>query len=117
MGPVKEVTASNFGSEVLQSGQPVLVDFYADWCGPCRMLAPALNELAVAYAGRARVVKVNVDEQPEIAAHFRISGIPALMFFKDGELVDSVVGLAQPSVLRDKLDRLLPAQPRRYRFG
>lgn len=117
MGPVKEVTTSEFASQVLESNLPVLVDFYADWCGPCRIIAPTLHGLAVEFAGQAKVVKVNVDEEPQLAAHFGVSGIPALMFFKDGELVDSIAGLAPVNVLRSKLERLLPARVSSRRVG
>lgn len=86
MAEVK-ITVSNFESEVLRSDQPVLVDFYADWCGPCRMLAPVLEEIAREYEGGVKVGKVNVDEQMELAQKFGVSSIPLLVVFKDGQPV------------------------------
>lgn len=91
MAEVK-ITVSNFESEVLRSDQPVLVDFYADWCGPCRMLAPVLEEIAREYEGGVKVGKVNVDEQMELAQKFGVSGIPLLVVFKDGQPVAKSLG-------------------------
>ena len=91
MAEVK-ITVSNFESEVLRSDQPVLVDFYADWCGPCRMLAPVLEEIAREYEGGVKVGKVNVDEQMELAQKFGVSSIPLLVVFKDGQPVDKSLG-------------------------
>ena len=91
MAEVK-ITVSNFESEVLRSDQPVLVDFYADWCGPCRMLAPVLEEIAREYEGGVKVGKVNVDEENELAAAFGISSIPALFVVKNGKVAASTVG-------------------------
>ena len=87
------LTEQNFEAEVLNSDQPVLVDFWAEWCGPCRMLAPAVEKLAEEYEGRAKVGKVNVDEQPGLAARFGIVSIPTVMVFKGGKLADTLVGL------------------------
>ncbi|RLS75072.1 MAG: thioredoxin, partial [Planctomycetota bacterium] len=80
MSVVYHTSAENFSRDVLSSPVPVLVDFYADWCGPCRMLAPTLDKLAVEFSGKARIVKVNVDKEPELATQYRVSSIPALMF-------------------------------------
>lgn len=91
MAEVK-ITVSNFESEVLRSDQPVLVDFYADWCGPCRMLAPVLEEIAREYEGGVKVGKVNVDEQMELAQKFGVSSIPLLVVIKDGQPVAKSLG-------------------------
>ena len=91
MAEVK-ITVSNFESEVLRSDQPVLVDFYADWCGPCRMLAPVLEEIAREYEGGVKVGKVNVDEQMELAQKFGVTSIPLLVVFKDGQPVAKSLG-------------------------
>jgi thioredoxin 1 len=104
MNGVKEIQEADYRTEVLNADVPVLVDFYAPWCGPCRALAPALEGVAQAYAGRLKVVKVNVDEAPQLAVNYRIRGVPTLMFFKGGEVVDTVVGLPSANALRAKLD-------------
>lgn len=87
------LTEQNFETEVLQSDKPVLIDFWAPWCGPCRMLAPAVAQIAEEYAGKAKVCKVNVDEEPGLARQFGISGIPTVLVFKNGQLADTLVGL------------------------
>ncbi len=105
---------ADFDAQVLRSERPVLVDFYAPWCGPCNTLAPTVAKLADDFAGRATVAKVNVDEASQLASRFRVEGIPTLLFFKNGKLVDSVVGLASEKELRSKLETLLaptPAEP------
>jgi len=104
MNGVREITEANFQNEVLASANPVLVDFYAPWCGPCRMLAPALEGIAAKYSGRIRVVKVNVDEATDLAAHYRIQGVPTLLIFQDGKPVDVMVGLPSAKTLLAKLD-------------
>jgi thioredoxin 1 len=86
------VTTGNFEEEVLRSDKPVLVDFWASWCGPCKMLAPVLSEIAEEYEGKIKVGKVNVDEQPSLAAQFRVASIPMLVLFRDGQPVNTVVG-------------------------
>ena len=87
-----KITAANFENEVLRSDKPVLLDFYADWCGPCKMLSPVLGEIADEYADVIRVAKVNVDDEPELAMKFKVSSIPMLVFFKDGRIVSTSVG-------------------------
>ena len=88
-----ELTAENFNEEVLKSSLPVLVDFWATWCGPCRMIAPLIEEIAAEYDGKVTVGKVNVDDEPELANAFEIDSIPTLMVFKNGEVAGTLVGL------------------------
>jgi thioredoxin 1 len=104
---VLEVSDATFEQEVLQSEQPVLVDFWAVWCGPCRAIAPIVDGLAAAYAGRLKVIKVNVDENGATPSRYGIRGIPALLFFKGGKVADQVVGYAPQDVLEEKVKRLL----------
>ena len=85
-------TVANFEEEVLNSPLPVLVDFYADWCNPCKMMAPTVAKLAEAYEGKVKVGKINVDEQPELASQFGVMSIPTLLVFRDGKLVNQAVG-------------------------
>ena len=101
------LTQANFKEMVLQSSVPVLVDFWAEWCGPCRMLSPVIDEIADAKVGQVKVAKVNVDDCQALAARYRISSIPALLFFKNGEPVETMVGAASKSSLTAKLDALL----------
>lgn len=102
-----EITDANFDEVVLKSDKPVLIDFWAEWCGPCRMVGPVVEELAKEYDGQAVVGKVNVDENPNISIKFGIRNIPALLFFKNGEVVDKQVGAVPKSVLADKLQKQL----------
>jgi thioredoxin 1 len=101
---VTEVQAANFKTEVLESSVPVLVDFYAPWCGPCKMLAPTVEQIAREYAGTLRVVKVNTDEAPEIANEYRVMSIPTLILFKGGQPVSREVGLQPADRLRQLID-------------
>jgi len=94
-------TDAAFDTEVLNSSEPVLVDFWAEWCGPCRAIAPVLEEMAEASEGRVTLMKVNVDENPGLAARYGIRSIPTILFFKEGALVDRVVGAAPRAVLQD----------------
>lgn len=107
-GKYLTLTGDNFQREVLESSKPVLVDFWANWCGPCHMIAPAIEELAADYEGEATVGKVNVDEQPSLAERYSIRSIPTLLFFQDGKVVDQVVGAAGKNALANKLKGLLP---------
>jgi thioredoxin 1 len=104
---VLTVTSANFDEEVLRSGVPVLVDFWASWCGPCKMIAPLVDEIADAKAGQAKVAKVNIESEGELAARFRVNQIPTLLFFKDGEVRDTVVGREGKETLLAKLDSLI----------
>ena len=101
------LTDANFETEVLGTDKPVLVDFWATWCGPCRMVAPTIEQLASEYEGRAVVGKVDVDENPQVAMQYGIRSIPALIFFKDGKPVDQIVGAAPKKMLADKLESLV----------
>ena len=96
---------SNFNQEVLSSKEPVLVDFYADWCGPCRMMAPVVEQLAGRYEGKIKVGKVNVDENQALASSYGVMSIPSFLLFKGGQVVDSVTGGVPPQVLEQMLDK------------
>jgi thioredoxin 1 len=98
MATVK-VDTSNFQSEVLDSAEPVVVDFWAEWCGPCKMIAPSLEEISTELAGKVKVVKLNIDENPELAAQFGVRSIPTLAMFKGGEVADIKVGAAPKTAL------------------
>ena len=105
MKPI-ELNETNFEQEVVQSTEPVVVDFWAEWCGPCKMLAPVLDEVARENEGWARVGKVNVDENPSLASRFNIQSIPTLLYFKDGELRDQTVGVVSKKAIATKLAAL-----------
>ncbi|MCD6311510.1 MAG: thioredoxin [Elusimicrobia bacterium] len=98
---------SNFEQEVVKSEIPVMVDFYADWCGPCKMIAPAVEEIAKEYDGKIKVCKLDVDEAGQTAAKYRVSSIPFIGFFKNGELVDQLIGAVPKETLTAKIDSLL----------
>jgi thioredoxin 1 len=100
------LTQDNFSKEVLQSPQPVLVDFWAEWCGPCKMLSPILDELAQEYDGRVRIGKVNIDEHQDLAAQFGIHSIPTLLLFWQGQVADQIVGLRSKRDLKASFDRV-----------
>jgi thioredoxin len=102
-----KATSSTWETEVLQADGLVLVDFWAVWCGPCQMVAPVVEEIAGEYKGKLKVVKLNTDENPDVASKYRIMGIPTLMFFKNGAAVDQVVGAVPKSQLKSKIDALL----------
>lgn len=104
---VIEVTDQNFEEEVLKSNLPVLVDLWAPWCGPCRVVSPLVERLSQRYDGKFKFCKLNVGEAPQIATKYRITAIPTLMFFKDGEAADTVVGAVPEQVLQLKIDSLL----------
>jgi len=101
-----KVTGADWEKEVLQAQGLVLVDFWAVWCGPCQMVAPVVEEIAGEYEGKLKVVKLNTDENPDVASKYRIMGIPTLMFFKNGAAVDQVVGAVPKAQLKAKIDAL-----------
>ena len=101
------LTDANFKAEVLDYKGVVMVDFWAPWCGPCRMLGPVVEELAGEYAGKVKIAKLNVDEAPDTSTQFGVSSIPTLIFFKDGKVVSQTVGLQTKSTLQEKLNALL----------
>ncbi|MEH1935178.1 MAG: thioredoxin [Nostoc sp.] len=107
MSTAAQVTDSSFKQEVLDSEVPVLVDFWAPWCGPCRMVAPVVDEISEQYKGQIKVVKVNTDENPNVASQYGIRSIPTLMIFKGGQKVDMVVGAVPKSTLASTLEKYL----------
>jgi thioredoxin 1 len=107
MSATAEVTDTSFKDEVLESDLPVLVDFWAPWCGPCRMVAPVVEEIAQQYEGQVKVVKLNTDENPNVASQYGIRSIPTLMIFKGGQRVDMVVGAVPKTTLADTLKKYL----------
>ena len=108
MGDItKEFTADNFETEVIQSAQPVLVDFWAEWCGPCRQIAPAVDEVAAEYEGRAVVGKVNIDHHPTIATQYGIRSIPNLLVFSDGKVQQQIVGAVGKGEISEAINKLL----------
>lgn len=101
------LTSASWTQEVINDKGLVMVDFWAPWCGPCKMLAPAIEELASEYSGKAKIGKLNTDENPDIASKYKIMGIPTVMFFKNGQTVGQVVGAVPKSQLKSKIDSLL----------
>jgi thioredoxin 1 len=106
MKPTIEINETNFENEVLKSNQPVLVDFWAEWCGPCKMLAPVLDEIAVEQTGRVKVAKVDVDNNTALAARFGIQSIPTLLYFAGGEVRDKTIGAVNKRAIVSKLEKL-----------
>lgn len=107
MGSALHTTDANFKKDVLESKEPVLVDFWAEWCGPCRMVAPVLDEIANEYAGKVKIVKVNVDENQQVSGDFHIRSIPTLLFFKDGRMVKQLVGAHPKAKLVTEIQEIL----------
>ena len=101
------VTDADFAANVLESGQPVLVDFWADWCGPCKMIAPVVDELADDYEGKFSFTKLDVDANPQTAMQFGVRSIPTLLLFKDGKVAEQVIGAVPKAVLKKKIDKVL----------
>ncbi|MDR0733834.1 MAG: thioredoxin [Dysgonamonadaceae bacterium] len=102
----QQITSDNF-RELVKSDKPLVVDFWAEWCGPCRMIGPIVEDLAQEYDGRAVVGKINVDEEEELTSEFEVRTVPTVLFFKNGEVVDRHVGAASKSLLEDKLKKIL----------
>ena len=104
---VQTYTDTNFDADVLKAGQPVLVDFWAEWCGPCRAMEPSIHALAGDFAGRVSIGKLNVDDNPDVTMRYMVRGIPTVMLFKGGEIVDQVVGLVDKTALKQMVDKHL----------
>jgi thioredoxin 1 len=109
MSTAIQINETNFETEVLQSTQAVLVDFWAEWCGPCKAIAPVLDELASENKGRVKIVKVNVDENPSLAARFGVRAIPTLLLFSEGKVVDQTIGAVGKKALSTKLEKFAAA--------
>jgi thioredoxin 1 len=107
MAQVSEFTDANFENEVLKSEQPCLVDFWAEWCGPCRMVGPVVEEIAKDYDGKLKVGKVNVDQNSQTASKYGIMSIPSLLFFKQGKVVDQIVGAVPKKHMVEKIDKIV----------
>ncbi len=104
---IAHVNDDQFEAEVLQSGQPVLVDFWAEWCGPCKMISPILDELAATYEGRLKVAKVNIDHNPKTPRNYNVRGIPTLMIFRDGKVEATQIGAVSKTQLAQLIDRTI----------
>ena len=104
---VRDISDSEFDAEVLKSQLPVLVDFWAPWCGPCKSIASVLDELADQYKGRLKVLKVNIDDNPNLPDRYNIQGIPNLLFFKNGSLVDQVIGAVSKARISEVIDKIV----------
>lgn len=107
MGQTVKVDSTSWENEVLKASDLTMVDFWAAWCGPCQMIAPVVEELATEYDGRMKVVKLNTDENPDVASRYQVMGIPTLMFFKSGQVIDRVVGAASKTQFKEKIEALL----------
>ena len=103
---IVNLTKENFAAEVLKASEPVLVDFWAEWCGPCKMIAPILDELAEEYGGRVKIGKVNIDQQQALAAEYSVRAIPTLLLFHQGQVADQMVGLRSKKDLKNSLSRV-----------
>lgn len=104
-GNLKEFTEQNFNDEVLKNTQPVIVDCWAEWCGPCKMLTPIFDELAGEYKGKIVMGKLDIDSNPNLASKYGVNSIPTLLFFKNGQIIDQHVGLLAKNLLKTKIDR------------
>ncbi|MDD3393672.1 MAG: thioredoxin [Anaerotignum sp.] len=102
-----QIKSDKFQKEVIESKVPVLVDFSATWCGPCKMMGPVLEQLSAEYEGKAKVFKVDIDESLDLAQKYQIMSVPNMLFFKDGKPVDAVLGVTPPTVLKQKLDKIV----------
>ena len=109
MGSVAQVSDDTFHAEVMQAAEPVLIDFWAPWCGPCRAVAPVVEELAVEFQGKLKVVKMNVDDNPRTPAQYGVRGIPNLIIFKGGEVKEQIVGAVPKARLADAINRVVSA--------
>jgi len=107
MGQTMKVESATWDKEILKADGLTMVDFWAAWCGPCQMIAPVVDELATEYSGRLKVAKLNTDENPDIASRYQVMGIPTLMFFKSGQMVDRIVGAASKKQFKEKIEALL----------
>ena len=106
-GNIKEISDADFETEVLKSGVPVLVDFWAPWCGPCKSIAPVLEQLAAEYANKVKIAKVNLNDNPRTPAQYNVRSIPNLVFFKDGQVVDQITGAVPKDQITEALNKLL----------
>ncbi len=104
---VNDIADADFEKEVLQSSQPVMIDLWAPWCGPCRMIAPIVDKLAETYEGKVKFLRLNIDDNPQTAMKYHVMSIPTLLFFKDGKAVDTVVGAVPERTIAPKIDALL----------
>jgi thioredoxin 1 len=107
MGQTIKVDGAAWDKEILKADILTMVDFWAAWCGPCQMIAPVVEELATEYSGRLKVAKLNTDENPDIASRYQVMGIPTLMFFKGGQVIDRIVGAASKKQFKEKIEALL----------